>query len=537
MLHKGLYQSSYGLENHGIKEAGTVHWNLPSSRLIEIELQSGHSKLAANGALVVLTGKYTGRSPKDKYFVEEPSSKDNLWWGKVNAPIGADVFDALHAEVTNYLQDKDLYVLDTNAGADHDHRLPIRVINEMACQNLFCRQMFITPKPKDQAKHIPEFTVLSAPGYHADAAKYGLNSDTFIMVNLAKKMVLIGGTEYAGEIKKSIFTIMNYLLPLKGVMSMHCSANVGDHNDPAVFFGLSGTGKTTLSADHDRGLIGDDEHGWTDTGIFNYEGGCYAKVIKLNKSFEPEIWDAIRYGCILENIVMDEETREIDYDDGSITQNTRAAYPLRNIEHSVIPSVAGHPHNVIFLTCDAFGVLPPVARLTPDQASYHFISGYTAKVAGTERGMGNEPQATFSTCFGAPFMPLHPNVYAKLLAEKLTKHNAAVWLVNTGWSEGPYGIGHRMRIDHTRAIVNAVLHHDLDSIEYEKMPLFDIDIPKTCPGVPQEILNPRNTWEDKNAYDEKAAQLAKLFIENFENFKEGTSEQIINAGPKLPAMA
>ncbi len=534
MKQHGRNQSSYGVENQGIQEAKNVYWNLPSSKLIEIAIKNGQGKLTVNGALVVSTGTYTGRSPKDKYFVEEPSSKDNIWWGKVNVPIGEEVFDALHKEVTGYLADKDIYVLDTLCGADPEHRLPIRIVNEMAWQNLFCRQMFIPPIAKDQAKHVPEFTVISVPGFHADAKKHEINSNTFILVNLAKKMVLIGGTEYAGEIKKAIFTIMNYLMPLKGVMSMHCSANVGNQNDPALFFGLSGTGKTTLSADHERGLIGDDEHGWTDRGIFNYEGGCYAKVIKLNKSFEPEIYNAIRYGCILENVVMDEDTRVVDYEDGTLTQNTRAAYPLRNIDHSVIPSLAGHPHHVIFLTCDAFGVLPPVSRLTPEQASYHFISGYTAKVAGTERGMGTEPQATFSACFGEPFMPLHPNVYAQLLADKIKTHDAAVWLVNTGWSEGPYGIGHRMRIDHTRAIIHAILQHDLDSIEYETHPLFEFQMPKTCPGVPNEILNPRNTWDNKDAYDEKATHLAKLFIENFSQFKEETGEEIVQAGPKIP---
>lgn len=533
MEHLGLNQSAHGLENHGVKEAKTVYWNLPVSRLIEHELAHGKGRLADNGAMVVSTGQYTGRSPKDKYIVEEPSSKDKIWWGKVNVPMPESTFDELHREIIDYYKDKNLYVLDTFAGADPEHRLPVRIVNTLPWQNMFCRQLFIDPSPGEQQNHVPQFTILSAPMYQTDAVRHKLNSGTFIAVNIAKRLILVGGSQYAGEMKKSIFSVMNYLLPLEGVMPMHCSANVGADGETAIFFGLSGTGKTTLSADPERGLIGDDEHGWTEKGIFNFEGGCYAKCINLSHEDEPVIWNAIRFGSLLENVVMDGETRELDFNDGSLTQNTRAAYPMTNIDHAVIPSVGKHPKNVVFLTCDAFGVLPPVSRLTPDQASYHFVSGYTAKVAGTERGAGDEPSATFSACFGAPFMPLHPGVYAELLAKKIEKHGSNVWLINTGWIEGPYGVGHRIKISHTRAIVHAALDGALENAKFVKFPFFGFEIPVSCPGVPDEILNPRDTWKDKAEYDAKAKHLAELFIQNFEQFKEGTAPEIVAAGPSM----
>lgn len=532
MEHLGMNRSSYGLENHGITKAGKVYWNLAPAELVEIEIKEGRGNLTSTGAFLPNNAFSTGRSPFDKYTVEEPESKDNIWWGKVNVPVKEEIFDALHKQIVEYLSDKDIFVLDTCVGADPDHRMPLRVVNEYGWANLFAHQVFVNPTPEEQANAVPEFTVLQAPGCTADAEKYGLNSGTFVIVNFAKRMVIIGGTSYAGEIKKSIFSVMNYLLPLKGVLSMHCSANVSEDGNSAIFFGLSGTGKTTLSADPNRGLIGDDEHGWTEKGIFNFEGGCYAKCINLSKEFEPQIYNAIRFGAILENLVMDEKTRELDYDDGSITENTRAAYPLTNIDNAILPSVCEHPKNIIFLTCDAFGVLPPVARLNPSQAMYHFISGYTAKVAGTERGV-TEPQATFSACFGAPFLPLHPTRYAELLADKMKQHGATLWLINTGWSGGPYGVGKRMRIDHTRAIVHAALDGALENVEFEKFPIFEFEIPKQCPGVPNDVLNPKNTWDNKDAYDEKAKFLAQMFNDNFEKFKDGASQEIIDAAPKV----
>lgn len=529
----GMQRSSYPLEKHGIKNPKRIHWNLHPSQLVEEEIKAGRGKLAENGALVVNTGEHTGRSPKDRYVVENAESKEEIWWGPVNVPIQPAVFDALHQEMTAYLEQKEIYVFEGFAGADTIHHLHVRIINEYGWQNLFCHQLFINPSSRDieHQDFQPDWVMIDAPSFKADEAKYGLRSSTFIFINFEKRMILIGGSAYGGEIKKSIFAVLNYILPHKDVLSMHCSCNMGERGDVAIFFGLSGTGKTTLSADPKRHLIGDDEHGWTEKGIFNFEGGCYAKTIHLSKKDEPQIWNAIRFGAVLENVVMDEKSRQIDFDDSSLTENTRAAYPLSNIDNAQLPSIAGHPENVFFLTCDAFGVLPPIARLDPSQAMYHFISGYTAKVAGTERGI-TEPQATFSACFGAPFLPLHPTVYAELLAKKLREHETSVWLINTGWTGGPYGEGKRMRIDHTRALLNAALEQKLGEVNYRIDPVFGFEVPETCPGVPAEILTPKNTWRDPGAYDKKAKHLAGLFVNNFEQFADRASEEILSAAPR-----
>ncbi|MGE3180825.1 MAG: phosphoenolpyruvate carboxykinase (ATP) [Phycisphaerae bacterium] len=527
-----IHPSKHGFDTIGLEHQGRALWNLRAPTLIEESLRRGEGDLSITGALVALTGKRTGRSPKDKFFVEEPGSKDRICWGKVNAPISPTSYDQLEKKMYAYLRDKNVFVQDLWCGANEQYRLPVRVITEYAWHSLFARQLFIRPPMDVLENHFPEFTVIDAPGCMADPATDGTNSETFVVVNLAKKRILIGGTQYAGEIKKSIFTIMNYLLPLKGVAPMHCSANIGAEGDVALFFGLSGTGKTTLSADPERKLIGDDEHGWGEDGVFNFEGGCYAKCIKLSRAQEPDIYDAIRFGAVLENVVLDPFTHEPNFDNAKHTENTRAAYPLRFISNAVEPSVGGHPKNVIFLTCDAFGVLPPIARLTPEQAMYHFLSGYTAKVAGTEAGLGNEPQATFSTGFGEPFLPLDPSVYAELLGKKTTEHNSRIWLVNTGWSGGPYGVGSRIKLKYTRAMINAALAGELDNVKYEKHPIFGIDKPQSCPDIPGEVLNARNTWSDHAAYDRKAKELAGLFIKNFERFPDA-SDRIRAAGPRL----
>lgn len=512
MQNLGVNPSRYGLEMHGIKNAGEVLWNLGTAQLIEYSLSQQEGMLASGGALVVRTGQHTGRSPQDKFVVRDPNTEDKIWWGSVNQPFEPEKFDALYKRVLAYLQDKRLFVQDCFVGADERYRVPIRVITQYAWHNLFARQLFVRPDWTRTQEHKPEFVVISVTGFQADPEIDGTRSEAFIIVNLTRRVILIGGTGYAGEIKKSIFTIMNYLLPEQGVLSMHCAANMGDEGDVALFFGLSGTGKTSLSADPERHLIGDDEHGWSDEGIFNFEGGCYAKCIRLSKENEPQIWNAIRFGAVVENVVVDMQTRLLDFDDDSITENTRAAYPLTFIDNALIPSVAGHPKNIFFLTCDAFGVLPPIARLTEEQAMEQFLLGYTAKVAGTERGI-TEPQATFSTCFGAPFLPLPPKVYANLLGERLRKHRAQVWLVNTGWTGGPYGVGQRISIPYTRAMVRAALRGDLDGIEYRKDPVFGLHVPKVCPDVPSEVLDPRQTWQNKEAYDEQARKLKAMWDE------------------------
>ena len=525
--------SAVGLESLGFKNLHAVYWNLSTPELYEEALRRNEAIMAHLGPLVVRTGQFTGRSPNDKFVVDEPSSRDLIWWGKVNRPFEGDRFDELHRRMLSYLQLKDVFVQDCFAGADPDYRLPVRIITQYAWHSLFARNMFIQATPAELSDHKPDFVVIDCPGFQAFPEHDKTNSPVFILVNFAKKLVLIGGTEYAGEIKKSIFTAMNYLLPHSDVMSMHCSANMGADGNTALFFGLSGTGKTTLSADPTRTLIGDDEHGWSENGIFNFEGGCYAKTIRLSPEAEPEIFQTTRrFGTILENVGLNAHTRRIDLDDNSLTENTRAAYPITHIPNATKTGRGGHPKNVVFLTADAFGVLPPIAKLTLEQAMYHFISGYTAKVAGTERGV-TEPQATFSACFGAPFMPLHPSRYAELLGKKIAQHNVTVWLVNTGWTGGPHGVGSRMPIKYTRAMVNAALNGDLNDVETMEDPIFGLAVPTSCPGVPAEMLNPRNTWEDKDAYDAQARKLAEMFVNNFKNYADGTAAEIVAAGPKL----
>jgi len=522
-----------GLEAHGIRNVARVYWNLSVSALYEEAVRRREASISIAGPLVCRTGQHTGRSPNDKFIVREPSSADKVWWSKVNRPIEAAHFDALHQHMLNYCEGRELFVQDCYAGADTRYRLPVRIITEQAWHSLFARHMFIEPPDAVGGPlHDPEFTVIDMPGLTADPRAHGTNSEVFILLNFARKMVLIGGTSYAGEIKKSIFTVMNYLLPLRDVMSMHCSANVGAANDVTLFFGLSGTGKTTLSSDPERQLIGDDEHGWSEEGVFNIEGGCYAKMIKLSAEAEPQIYATTkRFGTVLENVKMDAATRRLDLDDDSLTENTRGAYPLEFIDNSMPSGQAGHPSNIIMLTADAFGVLPPIARLSPSAAMYHFLSGYTAKVAGTEKGI-TEPKATFSTCFGAPFMVLHPTVYAEFLGKRIARHDAKVWLVNTGWTGGAYGVGSRMKIAHTRAMIRAALAGELDQVPYRTDAIFNLEVPQEVPGVPTEVLNPRSTWKNPAAYDEQARKLARMFVENFKSFEADAAPEVKAAGPK-----
>ncbi|MGC4377758.1 phosphoenolpyruvate carboxykinase (ATP) [Fictibacillus sp. Mic-4] len=515
--------------NDILNSSKTYH-NLPVPILVEKALLRNEGKLSSTGAFQAVTGKYTGRSPKDKFIVEDESVKDKIDWGDVNQPIAPEKFDLLYKKVLQYLSEKEeLFHFKGFAGADHAYRLPIQVINEYAWHNLFAHQLFVRPNEKEVNELEPEFTIVSAPGFLADPEVDGTNSETFIIVSFEKRVVLIGGTEYAGEMKKSIFSVMNYLLPEQGILSMHCSANVGQEGDVALFFGLSGTGKTTLSADPNRRLIGDDEHGWANTGVFNIEGGCYAKCINLSQEKEPQIWNAIRFGTVLENVILDPETRVADYNDSTLTENTRAAYPIDAIDNIIQPSVAGHPNAIIFLTADAFGVLPPISRLTKEQAMYHFLSGYTSKLAGTERGI-TSPQATFSTCFGAPFLPLEATVYAEMLGEKIDQHDVEVFLVNTGWSGGEYGVGKRMNLNYTRAMVQAALEGELKSVETAIDPVFGLHVPLRCPGVPDQVLQPKKTWDNPEEYDKKARELANKFKENFKKF-QNVSAAIQNAGP------
>ncbi|WP_096551634.1 phosphoenolpyruvate carboxykinase (ATP) [Ureibacillus thermosphaericus] len=513
-------------------KGGNINTQLPVPQLVEKAVTRGEAKLTIDGAIVAETGKYTGRSPKDKFIVEEESIKDKIDWGSVNQPISAEVFDNLYIKVLNYLKEKDeLFVFKGFAGADKESQLSIQVVNEYAWHNLFCHQLFIRPTKEELASHTADFTIISAPGFKANPAVDGTNSEAFIIVSFEKKIILIGGTEYAGEMKKSIFSIMNYLLPEKGILSMHCSANVGEDGDVALFFGLSGTGKTTLSADSDRKLIGDDEHGWSDNGVFNIEGGCYAKTINLSAEKEPEIYNAIRFGTVLENVVIDSESRIPDYDDNSLTENTRAAYPIHYIDNIVTPSIAGHPKTIIFLTADAFGVLPPISKLTKEQAMYHFLSGFTSKLAGTERGV-TSPEPVFSTCFGSPFLPLPATKYAEMLGEKIDEHNVQVFLVNTGWTGGEYGVGSRMKLSYTRAMVRAAISGKLNDVETKQDGIFGLHIPTAIEGVPSEVLDPREAWKDKEAYDQKARYLADLFKENFKKFNN-VSEDILKKGGPL----
>jgi phosphoenolpyruvate carboxykinase (ATP) len=509
-----------------------AHINWPASALVEQALLRHEGVLSATGALAVQTGKYTGRSPKDKFIVREPSSEAFIDWGVVNQPFDAEAFDSLERRVRAHLARRETWRVDAFGGTDPTLRLPIRVEAERAYHALFSRQMFVEPLPQELAEHKPEWTILAAPDFHADPARDGTRSEAFVILHFGKKIVLIGGTLYAGEIKKSVFSILNYELPRRDVLSMHCSANVGEHSDVALFFGLSGTGKTTLSADPTRRLIGDDEHAWSDDGVFNIEGGCYAKCIKLSRVEEPAIYNAIRFGAVLENVILDPDTRQPDFNDDRLTENTRAAYPIHHIPNHVFTGRAGHPRQVVFLTCDAFGVLPPVSRLTPEQAMYHFLSGYTAKVAGTERDMGSEPQAVFSTCYGAPFLPMRPAVYADLLGAKLREHRAQAWLINTGWTGGGYGVGKRISLPHTRSLIDAIMAGVLREVPSRDDPIFGVEVPRECPGVPSRLLDPRSSWPDPSRYDTQARLLAGLFHENFQRF-DGVSQAIRDAGPRV----
>jgi len=523
-----------GLEAHALTDLGNIHWTLSPEELYEHIVQRKEATVVPDGPIIANTSPYTGRSPNDKFVVEEDTTKKDIWWGKVNVAFDADKFEALHKRVAEHLKGKDVFVQDCHAGADPNYRLNVRVITEYAWHSLFAQNMFRRIEdPAERQNFAPEFTVINACNFKAVPERDGTASEAFILLNIEKKLILIGGTSYAGEIKKSIFTTLNYLLPTKGVASMHCSANAGTDGDVALFFGLSGTGKTTLSADPKRLLIGDDEHGWSDKGAFNYEGGCYAKMIRLREESEPEIYATTKmFGTVLENVVFDPNTYEIDFDDASITENTRGAYPLTSIPNIVADGRGGHPKTVVMLTCDAFGVMPPISRLSADQAMYHFLSGYTAKVAGTEKGMGSSPSATFSTCFGAPFMVHPPTVYSKLLSQRINESNSTCWLVNTGWSGGPFGTGERLQIAYSRAMVNAAISGALDDVEMETDPIFGLSIPKSCPEVPAEVLNPRNTWADGTAYDTKAKELVALFVENFKQFEGDVPNGVTEAGPR-----
>ncbi len=514
----GIRPSRYGLREHGIRNIHVAYWNLGTAQLLEHAVQRHEGLLARCGALVVRTGQFTGRSPKDKYIVRDRVTDGTVAWGPVNQPMSEERFRRIFARMVAFLQGHELYVQDCWAGADPEFRMPIRVVTQFAWHSLFARQLFIRQDPGALATHDPEFTLFFAPHFRVDPAEDGTHSEICVAIDFTRKLVLICGTSYAGELKKSVFTVLNYLLPERGVFPMHCSANMGARGDVALFFGLSGTGKTTLSADPERRLIGDDEHGWSERGVFNFEGGCYAKCIGLSPETEPQIWNAIRFGTVLENVALDTETRLLDFDSAEITENTRAAYPLRYIENAVIPSTAGTPEHVVFLTADAFGVLPPIARLNAEQAMYHFLSGYTAKVAGTERGLGNEPQATFSAGFAEPFLPRPASVYAGMLGELMRRRRVACWLVNTGWTGGPYGVGERIRLPYTRRMLHAALSGELDGVEYAPHPVFRVMVPKECPGVPAEVLDPRGTWADKQAYDRAARDLSGRFNENFREF-------------------
>jgi len=530
-------KADLSLSNHGMRNLRLAYWNLPSEALHEEAIFRKEGVTTHKGPFVAFTGKHTARSANDKFVVRETDTEGNIWWGQYNRPMSGEKFDELYARLLGYLQGRDVFVQDVYAGADENYRLPVRVVTELAWHSMFVRNMFILPKSLEEYKRfVPDFTVVAVPGFNADPRVDNTNSETFIALSFEKKLAIIGNSAYAGEIKKSVFTILNYLLPLDGVLSMHCSANVNpqDENDVALFFGLSGTGKTTLSADPTRRLIGDDEHGWSDEGVFNFEGGCYAKVIGLSASAEPEIYATTRmYGTILENVTYDPVTRMIDLDDESVTENTRASYPLDFISNAVPEKKAGHPKNVIMLTCDASGVMPPIARLTSDQALYQFISGYTAKVGGTEVGLRDEPEITFSACFGAPFMVHHPARYAELLRMKIERYDATCWLVNTGWVGGPYGIGKRISIRHTRNLLNAALTGQLDEVEYYQDAVFGFSVPKSCPDVPPEVLEPWASWSSRKEYDKRYKDLAMRFLDNFAKFEEGTPREVLEAGPKV----
>lgn len=535
MSDKGFKSPNANLETLGIKNYTTAYWNLSPAELTQHTLDKGMGRLTDTGALAVNTGKFTGRSPKDKFTVKDAMTEHTVDWGDVNIPISTEHFDRILKDLTAYYAGKEIYVRDAYACADPKHRLNIRVVNETPWANLFCNDLFLRPTREEIETQEPDWIILQAPGFEANPEIHGTRQGNFTVVNFSRKMILIGGSAYTGEMKKGIFGVLNYILPHeKGVLSMHCSANEGKDGDVALFFGLSGTGKTTLSADPNRKLIGDDEHGWDQGSVFNFEGGCYAKCIDLTEEKEPQIYRAIKPGALVENVVFFEGTNKINFADASITENTRVAYPIEHIENAKIPSIGGNPKNIFFLTCDAYAILPPISKLNRGQAMYHFISGYTAKVAGTEMGV-TEPQTTFSACFGRAFLPLHPTQYAELLGKKLDENpDVNVWLVNTGWSGGPYGVGSRTKLSYTRAMITAAMNGDLNNVEYETHPIFGVAFPTSCPGVPDEILNPRKTWVDKEAYDKKAAELAQLFINNFEKYADKANAEILAAAPKVP---
>ncbi len=532
MQEHGIKSNQFDLKDLGIK-VKEAHWNLSQSELIEESILNNEGHLADTGALTVETGKFTGRAPKDKFVVKDDITKDTVWWGNINQPISPEHFDQIYDKMLGYLEDQKVYVRDMYAGADKTHRLRVRFINTFAWHNLFCFNMFLLPEQYKLESFEPNFTVICCPEFKANPETDGVRSENFALVNFTKRMILIGGTEYSGEMKKGIFSVLNFTLPTEDdVLSMHCSANMSlDHTDTAIFFGLSGTGKTTLSADPGRLLIGDDEHGWTEKNVFNFEGGCYAKAIDLSEEKEPDIWNAIKYGAIVENTVFKENAREVDYHDSSITENTRVSYPIDHIRNAIEPSIGGVPKNIFFLTCDAFGIIPPIQRLSKGQAMYHFISGYTSKVAGTEAGV-TEPEPVFSACFGAPFLPLHPTKYAEMLGKKMEEHDVKIWLINTGWTGGEYGVGERIKLKYTRAMITAALDGKLDNVGYRTHSIFGAEIPLTCPNVPGEILSPRETWKNDNAFYKKANDLADRFINNFKKFEEFANEEIMAGGPK-----
>ncbi|MBE3558938.1 MAG: phosphoenolpyruvate carboxykinase (ATP) [Ktedonobacteraceae bacterium] len=525
-----MMMSRKALEDYGLVNLRNIHWNLPPAVLVEHALARGEGILAANGALRATTGMHTGRSPKDKFIVSNEETSAKIWWGENNHPMSPETFAVVRRSLADYLQGRDVYILDAAAGADPRYRMPIQVITELAWHSLFARQLFLRANESDLTEERPGFTILCVPHFHTNPKVHGTRSDTAIIIDFEERLVLIAGTEYAGEMKKSIFTVLNFILPARGVLPMHCSANVGPQGDVALFFGLSGTGKTSLSADPERRLVGDDEHGWGDSGVFNFEGGCYAKCINLSRKHEPQIWNAIRFGAVYENVVLDEKTREPIYSDASLTENTRAAYPVDFIENVVPDGIAGHPQAVLFLSADSFGVLPPVSKLTTAQAMYYFLSGYTSKLAGTERGV-TSPQATFSACFGAPFLPLRPGEYADLLRERIEKYQVRCYLLNTGWTGGPYGVGERININYTRAMVRAAISGEIDKASMVVDPIFGLHVPTSCPDVPTKLLIPRNTWDDPEAYDRQATKLAAHFKENFKQFTL-PSDEIRSAGPR-----
>lgn len=530
-------KSDYNLSNQGVSNLRLAYWNLPTEALVEEAVFRNEGSLVAGGPFVANTGKHTARSANDKFVVRHVDSENNIWWGVYNRPFAGDKFEVLYDRMLGFLQGRDVFVQDVHAGADENFRLPVRIVTELAWHAHFVRNMFLLPRSLEEYKRfVPEFTIMAMPSFKGAPAVDNTNTETFIVLSFEKKIAIIGNSAYAGEIKKSVFTILNYLLPLEGVLSMHCSANVDpkDTDDVALFFGLSGTGKTTLSADPTRRLIGDDEHGWSDDGVFNFEGGCYAKVIGLSESAEPEIYATTkRFGTVLENVPYDPVTRLIDLDDDTLTENTRASYPLEFIDNAVPEKKAGHPRNIILLTCDASGVMPPLARLTPDQALYQFISGYTSKIAGTEVGLGKEPEITFSACFGGPFMVHHPYKYAELLKRKIERHAVTCWLVNTGWVGGPYGVGKRISIKYTRALLNAALTGKLAKVKYKRDPIFGFEVPASCPDVPNEVLDPSSSWPDRSEYDKRYKDLAMRFVQNFGKFTDGTPDEVLKAGPKV----